>query len=110
MHSLISGNPERMSSLLTMMLLTLLSETAYLSGAASNQPQRRWRPVVVPNSLPFWSRWLPVSSSSCVGNGPLPTRVELAFMTPMTWSIWSGPIPAPVHAPPATGLLEVTYG
>ena len=43
--------------------------------AASNQPQRRLRPVTVPNSWPRApSRW-PVASSSSVGNGPAPTRV-----------------------------------
>ena len=31
-------------------------------------------------------------------------------MTPMTSSTWSGPIPPPVHAPPATGLDDVTNG
>ena len=29
-------------------------------------------------------------------------------MTPMTSSTWSGPMPPPVHAPPATGLDDVT--
>ncbi len=31
-------------------------------------------------------------------------------MTPMTSSTWSGPIPPPVHAPPATGFEDVTKG
>ena len=31
-------------------------------------------------------------------------------MTPMTSSTWSGPMPPPVQAPPATGLDEVTNG
>ena len=31
-------------------------------------------------------------------------------MTPMTSSTWSGPIPPPVQAPPATGFDEVTNG
>jgi hypothetical protein len=50
------------------------------------------------------------SSVSSVGYGPDPTRVEYAFMTPITSSTWSGPIPPPVHAPPATGFELVTYG
>ena len=39
-----------------------------------------------------------------------PTRVEYAFMTPITSSTCSGPMPPPVHAPPATGLELVTNG
>ena len=45
------------------------------TSAASNQPQRRLRPVVVPNSWPRSPIPLPMSSSSSVGKGPLPTRV-----------------------------------
>ena len=39
---------------------------------------------------------------SSVGNGPSPTRVQYALVMPMTASISVGPMPAPVHAPPAT--------
>ena len=66
--------------------------------------------MTVPNSRPRSAIPLPMSSNSSVGNGPEPTRVEYAFMTPMTSSTWSGPMPPPVHAPPATGLDEVTNG
>ena len=45
------------------------------NAAASNQPQRRGRPVVAPNSLPRLASCLPTASSSSVGNGPEPTRV-----------------------------------
>ena len=102
--------PDRMSSLLSMMLLTLLTATAYRSGTASNQPTRRGRPVTVPNSCPRCAIPAPVSSCSSVGYGPEPTRVEYAFITPMTSSTWSGPIPPPVQAPPATGFEDVTNG
>ena len=40
------------------------------------------------------------------GTARSPTRVEYAFITPMTSSTWSGPMPPPVHAPPATGFDE----
>jgi hypothetical protein len=75
-QSFTSGRPERMSSLLSMMLLTLLTAIAYRSGTASNQPQRRRRPVVVPYSRPRSTRCLPIPSCSSVGYGPEPTRVE----------------------------------
>ena len=39
------------------------------------QPVRRGRPVVVPNSKPLARRNSPDSSNSSVGNGPAPTRV-----------------------------------
>ena len=77
---------------------------------ASNQPVRRDRPVVTPNSWPMLRSRSPSSSSSSVGNGPLPTRVVYAFTMPMTRSMRVGPMPAPVAAPPATGFDEVTNG
>ena len=42
---------------------------------ASNQPQRRLRPVLTPNSWPRRPSCSPTSSVSSVGNGPEPTRV-----------------------------------
>ncbi len=45
------------------------------AATASNQPQRRGRPVTVPNSRPTWRMCSPVGLSSSVGNGPPPTRV-----------------------------------
>ena len=52
--------------------------------AASNQPQRRGRPVTAPNSLPRVRSVSPVASSNSVGNGPEPTRVEYALVMPST--------------------------
>ena len=49
--------------------------TECFTSMASNQPQRRARPVVVPFSLPFTDRCSPTLSNSSVGNGPEPTRV-----------------------------------
>ena len=43
--------------------------------AASNQPQRRARPVTEPNSWPRLAKPAPTSSNNSVGNGPEPTRV-----------------------------------
>src|SRR3954464_15537430 len=99
-----------MSSLFSMIELTELTATAYRAATASKKPTRRGRPVVVPTSLPRFAIPAPTSSSSSVGNGPEPTRVAYAFITPKTSSTWRGPIPPPVHAPPATGDDEVTYG
>jgi len=45
------------------------------NATASNQPQRRARPVVAPNSAPTVARCCPKSSNNSVGNGPAPTRV-----------------------------------
>ena len=93
-----------------MIELTLLISTANRTGSASNHPTRRRRPVVVPTSRPRDAIPSPTSSTSSVGNGPAPTRVEYALATPMTSSTWSGPIPPPVQAPPAMGFDDVTYG
>ena len=68
---LISSKPSRMSSLVSAM--PSMPETCARSGApgtASNQPQRRLRPVTVPNSRPRSPMRSPISSCSSVGNGP----------------------------------------
>ena len=52
-----------------------LRRTAWRSMTASNQPQRRLRPVLVPNSWPRSTSSSPTSFSCSVGNGPAPTRV-----------------------------------
>ena len=65
---------------------------------------------MTPNSAPIVRSLSPSSSCSSVGNGPEPTRVVYALITPMTRSIRVGPTPAPTHTPPATGLLLVTNG
>src|SRR6476469_7571858 len=108
----MGSTPERMSSLFSMIELTLFTATAYRAETASNQPTRRGRPVVVPTSRPRDAIPAPTPSSSrsSVGNGPDPTRVAYAFITPKTSSTWRGPIPPPVQAPPAIGDDEVTYG
>src|SRR5512133_878553 len=82
----------------------------YRATTASYQPQRRGRPVVTPYSPPVLRSHSPVASSSSVGNGPSPTRVVYALMTPTTRSIRVGPTPDPVHAPPAVALGDVTNG
>src|SRR5699024_230994 len=87
--------------------LTLL---ACLTTTLSNQPTRRGRPVVVPYSRPTSRIWSPTSPLSSVGNGPSPTRVVYAFVTPTTLSILVGPTPDPMVTPPAIGLDDVTHG
>ena len=87
-----------------------LIRTAYRAMTASNQPQRRLRPVVVPYSPPVWRSHSPCSSRSSVGNGPEPTRVVYALRMPMILVSRFGGMPAPVQAPPAVGELEVTNG
>ena len=77
---------------------------------ASNQPQRRLRPVVTPNSPPVLRRYSPSASKSSVGNGPEPTRVVYALRIPITRPMRVGPIPEPAAAPPAVGLDDVTNG
>src|SRR5215469_6858512 len=76
----------------------------------SSQPVRRGRPVTAPNSLPFLRRDSPTSSLSSVGNGPPPTRVQYALVTPATMLIEFGGTPVPVAAPPDVALDEVTNG
>src|SRR5579859_970646 len=104
------GSPESTSSLVTTRSVIPFTRTAYRPTTASNQPQRRGRPVVVPNSAPTLVRCAPLSSNSSVGKGPEPTRVVYALMTPITWEIRVGGMPEPTQAPPAVGLEEVTNG
>src|SRR5690606_8490888 len=104
------SRPERTSSLVTTRSVTPLTCTAYRPTTASNHPQRRSRPVVVPTSRPTVRRCAPASSKSSVGNGPDPTRVVYAFATPITWEIAVGGMPVPTQAPAAVGLEEVTNG
>src|SRR3954463_12372628 len=104
------GRVSSTSSLVTARSLSPFTRVAYFTTRASNQPQRRARPVVAPNSLPSLRTSLCSGSSSSVGSGPLPTRVVYAFTTPSTRSIAVGPTPTPTVAPPAVVLLEVTYG
>src|SRR5436190_10353554 len=102
--------PLNTSSLVTTRSVSPFTRAAYRPTTASNQPQRRSRPVVVPYSAPTLSRCWPLPSNSSVGNGPEPTRVLYALMTPMTWVIRVGGTPVPTQAPPAVGLDDVTNG
>src|SRR6266436_9198258 len=102
--------PVRTSSFVSASPSTPDSAIAWRTTTASNQPQRRGRPVVAPNSSPS-SRIRSASAGvASVGSGPLPTRVVYAFTTPSTASIAVGPIPTPTAAPPAVVLDDVTYG
>ena len=56
---------------------------------------------MAPNSAPRSRRSAPWGPVISVGNGPLPTRVQYALVTPQTESIAVGGIPVPVQAPPA---------
>ena len=62
MATLISSKPSRMSSFVRAMPSIPESLTHCRVSTASNQPQRRGRPVLVPNSLPRWPRRRPISS------------------------------------------------
>src|SRR5512136_331300 len=102
------SNPSRTSSLVSATPVRPFTLTAYLATMASNQPQRRGRPVVEPNSRPTWRSFSPSASSSSVGNGPLPTLVTYALEMPITSCSSLGLTPAPVQAPPAQVDDEVT--
>src|SRR5438105_7379437 len=98
------------SSLVTARSERPLMRAAYLTTTASNQPQRRGRPVVAPNSLPNVRTSVANGSSISVGSGPAPTRVVYALTTPTTASMSIGAMPAPTAAPPDVVLLDVTKG
>src|SRR5579884_724800 len=98
----------RTSTLVSTIESMPLVATAYLATAASNQPTRRGRPVVVPYSLPTSRIRSPSASVSSVGNGPYPTRVVYALNTPTVLSTRDGGMPLPVQAPPAVGDDDVT--
>ena len=74
-HTLTAAKPERTSSFVRNNSVSPLTRAAYRSTTASNQPQRRLRPVVTPNSCPIRPSRSPSSPVSSVGNGPAPTRV-----------------------------------
>src|SRR5262249_29071143 len=106
----ISLNVSRTSILVITMESRPLIIAAYRAAGPSNQPHRRGRPVVEPNSPPRLRIWSPMVSRHSVGNGPLPTRVVYAFETPITLWTCFGEIPRPMATPPAAALDEVTYG
>src|SRR5262249_53471461 len=107
-----SESDDNTSSFVSASSVHVLSRTACFNITRSSQPVRRRRFVLVPNSAPRSTSMSPTSSpsNSSVGNGPLPTRVWYALTSPTTRWIASGPTPAPVQTPPATGLLDVTNG
>src|SRR5436853_4567724 len=83
------------------------------TATASNQPQRRGRPVTVPYSRPVLRIFSPMPlgpSFSSVGKGPRPTRVEYALTTPTTRSRFRAGTPEPLQMPAGELLELVTYG
>src|SRR5512134_405185 len=102
--------PERTSSFVSATPESPFRRAAYRTTGASNQPQRRGRPVVEPYSFPRSRMSCPSSSNSSVGNGPPPTRVAYALETPVTALILVGATPEPVHSPPAVVFEEGTNG
>ena len=109
-HTGSSANSERTSSFVSASDVIPFTRTAKRSATRSSHPQRRSRPVTVPNSCPSdWTRsWSGPTIS--LGNGPSPTRVTYAFATPSTSSMRFGPIPKLTAAPAAIGLDDVTNG
>src|SRR5882757_8418431 len=106
----IVSNPSSTSSLVTHNEEQLLCTMERRRATASNQPQRRRRPVTEPNSWPTRDRCSPNSSNNSVGNGPAPTRVAYALTMPKTSCNRRGPKPVPAAAPPAVVVDEVTNG
>src|SRR5579859_185630 len=106
----ISSRVSSTSSLVTTIQSMPLIEVAYRSSGRSTQPQRRGRPVTAPYSLPRARRMSPMASLISLGNGPSPTRVQYALVTPITERIAFGATPVPVTAPPEVALEEVTNG
>ena len=84
---------------------------AYLSATRSSQPQRRGRPVVVPNSPPASRSAVADLVVELGGERPRADarRVRLGD-APDLVDVACGPTPAPAHAAPATVFDEVTNG
>ena len=72
-------NPSNTSNLVKDIPFTPEVAQVWRTRAASNQPQRLLRPVVVPNSCPRSPSELPCSSFNSVGKGPSPTLVVYAL-------------------------------
>ena len=87
---------------------TPLIRAPYAEATASNQPQRRGRPVTVPYSCPSSRMCWPVASCSSVGQGPPPTRVVYAFTTPIMFSMTRSGTPLPEWIPHPELFEEVT--
>src|SRR5665647_3755356 len=109
-HILIFSSPANVSILVTAKLVSPETLAADFNITRSSHPHLLALPVVTPNSKPFSRIHSPVSFSSSVGNGPFPTLVVYALATPTALVIIVGPIPAPVHTPPAIVFDEVTKG
>src|SRR2546425_8614314 len=92
----ISSKASSTSIFVTATESSALIIVAYRAAGPSNQPHRRGRPVVEPNSLPRLRSCSPELSRLSVGKGPLPTRVVYAFETPMMLCTCFGEIPRPV--------------
>src|SRR5215469_18734012 len=106
----ISSSSSSTSSLVTTHQLMPLIICAYRNSGRSTQPMRLGRPVTAPYSLPLARSLSPSASFISVGNGPPPTRVQYALVTPITVPMALGGTPVPVTAPPEVALEEVTKG
>src|SRR5436189_2683496 len=107
---LIAAHWSRTSSLVRATVSRPLTRTAYRSTIASNQPQRRGRPVTEPYSLPRAWTCSAILPDISAGNGPPPTRVVYALATPSTPWMRVGGTPVPVAAPPAVVEDDVMKG
>src|SRR5580704_15866561 len=87
-----------------------LTRAEYRAATASNQPQRRGRPVTVPYSRPTRRIRSPMALSCSVGNGPPPTRVVYALTIPIERSTCRAGTPEPAAIPAALEFELVTYG
>src|SRR5438270_1376374 len=110
MQTFTVSKPSSTSSLVSATPVTPLTATAWRTSTASDQPQRRLRPVTVPNSCPRSPSFWPTSLSCSVGKGPEPTRGVYAFTIPSTNPAHEGPMPLPGPVVPATVFDEVTNG
>ena len=77
-------NPSNTSNLVKDIPFTTEVAQVWRTRAASNQPQRLRRPVVVPNSCQRSTSKLQCSSFNAVGKGPSPTLVVDALTIPKT--------------------------
>src|SRR6516162_1850362 len=84
MQNGISSKVSRTSIFVTTIESSALIIVAYRAAGPSNHPQRLGRPVVDPYSFPRVRSCSPAEFRHSVGNGPPPTRVVYAFVTPIT--------------------------
>src|SRR3546814_14870849 len=102
--------PSSTSNLVSAIPVTPETAADCRTSTASNQPQRRFLPVTVPNSWPRSPSRVPVASSSPVGNGPDPTRVVKALALPGTNPAALGPTPEPPAGVAERMFDDVTHG